>query len=103
LPITELWQHSLKAADPQIKINMDSLDFSMLEPRHAPAREACGIDAAGALAGGDLKTATFPLPPVADVGLAIEILLIWNFIVLLHAITHLFAITCSWTPSKEKL
>lgn len=41
----------------------------MLEPRHAPAREACGIDAAGALAGGDLKTASFPLPPVADVSL----------------------------------
>lgn len=53
----------------KIVSEMQSLDFSMLESRHAPAREACGIDAAGALAGGDLKTASFPLPPVADVSL----------------------------------
>jgi hypothetical protein len=68
---------------------MDSLDFSMLEPRHAPAREACGLDAAGALAGGDLKTASFPLPPVADVSWITRSLFIRDFLLLSLAITHL--------------
>lgn len=42
---------------------MRGLDLSMLEPRRAPVREACGLDVAFT---GDLQTAKFPLPPVAD-------------------------------------
>lgn len=45
---------------------MRGLDLSMLEPRRAPIREACGLDVAFT---GDLQTAKFPLPPVADVSL----------------------------------
>jgi hypothetical protein len=44
---------------------MSGLDFSMLNPRPAPARQACGIDVAGL--SDDVHAAKFPLPPVADV------------------------------------
>jgi len=81
---------------------MNSLDFSMLDPRHAPAREACGIDAAGALAGGDLKTANFPLPPVANVSLNSGGYL--SGILSFYPCDYIFSpVQCSWTPSKERL
>ena len=47
---------------------MLGLDLSLLEPRRAPIREACGLDVAFT---GDLQTAKFPLPQVSDVSLPI--------------------------------
>lgn len=64
----------------------------MLEPRHAAAREACGLDSAGALAGGDLKTASFPLPPVADVSLHTKRLFLCDLVIQFLVITHVSSI-----------